>query len=362
MPDFSAASLLDVPAFPAEGFGPLADRIGRLLGTANDVLLVQGEAVIALEAVASSLAAPGLTALNIVTSPYGAWFGGWLRRGGAQVIDLAAEPGLPVAVEQVDVALAAHRGVGLVSLVHAESATGILNPLPEIAALARRHGALLAVDAVASAGGHAFDVEALGVDVAVIGPQKALAGPAGVSAVSVSARAWERMTEMSAAPSALSLPYLRESWLRAGRGALPGMPSALELHALDAALGRVEQEGLSATIARHARAATATRSALRALGLPLWVPTAQASNLTTGFLLPETVDPAAFADAARPSPDITPAVGPVPARLWRLSHTGRQAGREGVLATISALSAALARSGHACDIAEATGAVARTYG
>ncbi|MER2534925.1 MAG: alanine--glyoxylate aminotransferase family protein, partial [Rhizobiaceae bacterium] len=60
--------------------------------------------------------------------------------------------------------------------------------------------------------------------------------------------------------------------------------------------------------------------------------------------------------------DITPAVGPVPARLWRLSHTGRQAGREGVLATISALSAALARSGHACDIAEATGAVARTYG
>ena len=52
----------------------------------------------------------------------------------------------------------------------------------------------------------------------------------------------------------------------------------------------------------------------------------------------------------------------MPAHLWRFSHTGRQAAREAVLATISALSAALARSGHACDIAEAAGAVARTYG
>ena len=59
-------------------------------------------------------------------------------------------------------------------LVHAESAYGILNPLEATAALAKAHGALLVVDAVASVGGHALDMDALGIDVAVIGPQKAL--------------------------------------------------------------------------------------------------------------------------------------------------------------------------------------------
>lgn len=358
MPDFAPNLLLDPPTFPAEGFGLLADRIGRLLGTSNDVLLVQGEAVIALEAVASSLANPRLKALNIVTSPYGAWFGAWLKRGGAQVIDLVTESGRPVALATVEAAFAETSGIGLVSLVHAESATGILNPLPDIAALARRHGALVAVDAVASFGGHALEVEALGIDIAVIGPQKALAGPAGISALSVGARAWERMAHMPAAPSILSLPYLRESWLCSGRGALPGMPSALEFYALEAALDRVEREGLATTIARHGHAAKAVRAAVEALGLELWVPENIASNLTTGFLLPERVDPVLFA-AAVASPEISPAVGPVSARLWRASHTGRQASSEAVLATLGHLAGAMARCGHTVNHVAAEQAAAR---
>lgn len=361
MPDFQATSLLDVPPFPAEGFAPLADRVGKLLGTVNDVLLVQGEAVIALEATATSLAGPHLKALNIVTSPYGAWFGAWLRRGGAEVIDLVAEAGFPVTAGAVEAAFSDNSRIGLVSLVHAESATGILNPLPQIAALARRHGALIAVDAVASAGGHVLDVDALGIDIAVIGPQKAFAGPAGVSALSISPRAWAQMSHTAPAPSALSLPYLRESWLSAGRGVLPGMPSALEFHALGAALDRVEREGLGAIIARHERAAKAVRAALRALNLRLWVAPEQASNLATGFLLPEEIDPAALARATIALPDISPAVGAVPANLWRLTHAGQQAEREAVLMAVVAVAQALRSCGHACGSEEAVVAVMEIY-
>ena len=79
--------LLDVPAYPAEGYAGLADRLARLLKTRNDLLLVQGEAIVALEAAAASLASPRVKALNVVTSPYGLWFGlrsprsrGWQRR------------------------------------------------------------------------------------------------------------------------------------------------------------------------------------------------------------------------------------------------------------------------------------------
>src|SRR5690606_12474865 len=125
------------PPYPAAGYARLADRIAALIGAKNDVVFVQAEAVVALEAAATSLGRPGLRALNIVTSPYGELFGGWLTRAGADVVELRTEPGLPVTVEAVAQALAGAGVVDLVALVHAESASGILNPLPAIARLAR---------------------------------------------------------------------------------------------------------------------------------------------------------------------------------------------------------------------------------
>ena len=143
-----------------------------------------------MEAVATSIASPRISALNVVTSPYGKWFGGWLMRGSAKVADLVVEPAKPVTVEAFAAALEAAPDVNLVSLVHAESASGILNPLPEIARLAKARGALVVLDAVASFGGHELDVDRLGIDIAVIGAQKALAGSSGLSAVCVSGKAW----------------------------------------------------------------------------------------------------------------------------------------------------------------------------
>ena len=171
--------LLDLPPYPAEGYARLADRIGRLLRTTSDILLIQGEAIVALEAAATSIATPAISALNIVTSPYGKLFGDWLRRGGATVLDVTAEPAKPVTIDAFASALDAAPGINLVSLVHAESASGILNPLPEIARLAKARGAVVVLDAVASFGGHELDIDGLGIDIAVIGPQKALAGSSG---------------------------------------------------------------------------------------------------------------------------------------------------------------------------------------
>ncbi len=356
--------LLDLPPYPADGYARLADRLGRLLGTRNDVLLVQGEAIVALEAAATSIASPAVAALNIVTRPYGALFGEWLRRGGARVHDLVAEPARPVSVEAVAAAFAETAGIGLVSLVHAESASGILNPLPAIARLARQHGALLVVDAVASFGGHDLDVDTLGIDVAVIGPQKALAGSSGISAVALGERAW-RLVDRPDAPSrsTLSLSDLKRDWLDAGRGALPGMPSALEFAALDAALERIEAEGLAAVVARHRTAAAATRAAVLALGLDCWVDGDRASNLVTAVALPAGIR---FADIVRHAPangaDLSAGVGPGAEGLLRLNHTGRRAAKDAVLANVVALATALTGLGIAADVARASAAVTARYG
>lgn len=332
-------TLLDLPPFPETGYAPLADRIGALMGTGSDVLLIQGEAVVALEAAATSLARPGFAVLNLVTSPYGALFGFWLKRGGATVENLAAAGGLPVDIEAVEAALKAGRYDAL-ALVHAESATGILNPLEEIAALARAHGALLIVDAVASIGGHAFNADALGVDVAVIGPQKALGGSAGVSAVSLSPRSWDRILAPGGPrDSILSLADQKRLWLDRGRPALPGTPSSLEFWALQAALDRVEAEGLPAIEGRHLQATRAVHAGLLALGVTPFVPFEKASRLVTTFL-PEAIEP--FLVLPREL-GLSRGVGAAGEALMRLNHTGPRAGRETVVEMIEAVAGVLRR-------------------
>ncbi len=322
----SPSGLLDVPPYPADRYALLADRLKALLATKSDVVFVQAEAILALEAAAASLSRPGLVALNIITSPYGGYFGDWLRRAGADVHSVAAEPGRPITLEAVARALDRLPRVDLVAIVHAETSSGILNPLAEVAALGRAKGALLVVDAVASVGGHPLAIDELGIDVCVIGPQKALAGPAGLSALSVSPRAWAAM-DSQAVRSSLALLDLKTSWLDQGRGALPGMPSALEFWALDAALTRVEDETLAACIARHKQAAAATRGGLRLLGVPLWIDDdAQASNLATTVRLPTSVDPGAFLTLAREhGAAVAPAFGLADERVVRLDHAGRRA-------------------------------------
>ncbi|RUM00407.1 aminotransferase class V-fold PLP-dependent enzyme [Rhizobium chutanense] len=362
MADLGWNPLHGVSSYPTERYAVLADRIGGILRSRNDIVLVQAEAVAALEAAAASLARPGLAALNIVTSPYGSWFGQWLRRGGATVRDLVAEPGLPIEIEAVAEALDAVGRIDVLALVHAESASGILNPLCGILALARARGIVTVVDAVASIGGHKFDVDEFGIDIAVIGPQKALGGPAGLSALSVSPRAWDLILRDGAPrDSILSLADLK-SWVDNGRRGLPGTPAPLEFFALEIALDRVEAEGLENIVARHALAASATRAGLTALGAAAWVPAAKASNLVTAVPVPKALAPAALiAAAGRLGVELTDAVGTAPARLVRLNHTGSRASFQTVLSNVVAYGAALRQAGHPGDIAAAAEAISAAY-
>ncbi len=359
------APLLDPPAFPAAGFAPLADRLKRVLGTEKDLVFVQAEALLALEAAAASLARPGLVAVNVVTSPYGRYFGAWLRRGGAEVVDVVAPSGQPIAAAAVSEAIGSLARVDLVSLVHGEAANGALNPLEAVAAQANAAGALLVVDAVASIGGHAVDIDGLGIDLCVMGPQKALGGPVGLSLATVSPRAWTAMQAAPrAAPSLLSLLDIKEAWLDRGRGALPGTPPPLEFRALAAALDRLEAEGLTSRIARHQRAAKATRAGLRALGVAPWIAEdASASALVTAAPVPQGLDASALiAAAAGFGVALGRGFGDIEHRLVRLDHTGIRAAFGPVLANVAAYGAALASLGYTADIGAAAAAVTAVYG
>ncbi|WP_441249751.1 pyridoxal-phosphate-dependent aminotransferase family protein [Kitasatospora sp. McL0602] len=338
------SQFLDLPPLGAAQFAAIEDQVAALLHTTADVIVQQGEALLPLESAIRSAAHPGSTALNIVTGPYGQTFGNWLRDCDAKVVDLAVPYDSAVSPEQVADALRAHPEIDFVSLVHAEAATGNTNPVPEIAAVVREHGALLMLDAVASVAAEPLLTDAWGIDLCVIGGQKAMGGPAGVSAVSVSARAWERITANPAAPrrSYLSLLDWKERWTDAGRRALPHAPAQLEMLALGACLDRITAEGLPATIARHRSAAAATRAGARTLGtLTPFVPddrhaapVATTLRTTPGL---RADDLAARLDPALP---VQPGGGPLAADMLRVNHYGPAATLPTVLATLTALAEA----------------------
>jgi aspartate aminotransferase-like enzyme len=346
-------------------YAAIEQRFARLL-SAPGLFLLQGEAMIALEAVARGVGRPGSRALNIVTGPYGQGFGNWLSQQGVMVENLVVPFDRAVAVDEVREALAGAEPFDVVSVVHAEAATGAVNNLERIAALARDTGALTVVDAVASVGADPLAIEGWGLDVAVVSAQKALGGPAGVTGVVISEAGWSTITANPNAPrnSMLSLLDWREFWLETDRTALPAIPNHLETSALDEALSRVEDEGLAHVIARHAAVRDACRRGVRALGLSLWVVNDDdAAAVATTVTVPEGIASVELVAAVMSAADggLTPIISVAPGslrqRALRISHTGPRATTSDVLAAVAALGLGLQSLGVTCNIGAATEAV-----
>ena len=210
-----------------ERFARTERKVAQLFRTSGDVVLMQGEAVLGLEAAARALVRPGMTALNLVSGVYAKWFGLWLAEYGAELVEVEVpyDEAVPIPAA-VAAALADHPETALVAVVHSETPSGVLNPLREIAEVVRAHGALMVADVVSSLGGEELDMDGWGLDLCVAGPQKCLAGPPGMSLVSVSDRAWEAIRANPAAPrgSFLSLLDWKDRWIEGGRTGIPLHP------------------------------------------------------------------------------------------------------------------------------------------
>ncbi|WAX80697.1 pyridoxal-phosphate-dependent aminotransferase family protein [Streptomyces sp. KMM 9044] len=357
----STHPFLGLAPLSAAHFASIEDGVARLLKTTRDVVIMQGEALLPLEGAIRAAAGPGTTALNVVTGPYGQTFGDWLRDCGATVIDLAVPFHTAVTAGRIREAFAAHPEIDFVSLVHAEAATGNTNPVAEIGEAVRAHGALFYLDAVASIGAEPVLPDAWGVDLCVIGAQKAMGGPAGVSAVSVSGRAWARMAANPRAPrhSYLSLLDWKQRWVDGGRRALPHAPAQLEMLALEACVERIEAVGLDAVTARHAAAAAATRAGALALGgglEPYVHDAAQAAPVATTLRVPSgpvAAELVARALAVDPALPLAAGGGVLAKEMIRVNHYGPDATRGAVRASLTALGTALAKRGLTVDVAGA---------
>ena len=181
--------------------GPSASL--RRSSARRTTLLMQGEAVLGLEAAARSLVRPGTPVLNLVSGVFGK---GMALVGVDRQADRRATPYNVVEPDAVDRYLREHEDIELVTVVHSETPSGTLNDVSAIGPIAVTHGALTLVDCVSSVGGIPLETDAWQLDVCVGGPQKCLAGPPGMSLMTVSDAAWERIR---ANPAARARPSCR---------------------------------------------------------------------------------------------------------------------------------------------------------
>lgn len=350
------------PAF-LETFRRTERKLAEVFRTQGDVLIMQGEAIAALEGAARSLVGPGTVALNLVSGPFGKGMGAWLADFGAEVVELAVPYDEAIDPAEVERALAARPEIDLVAVVQSETPSATVNPVAELGPLARAHDAVTLVDSVSALGGMPVEPDAWQLDLVVAGPQKCLSGPPGLGLVAVSEEAWRRIEANPLAPRAsfLSLLDWRERWL--GEGRFPFTPSVSDVHGLEAALDQALEEGLEAAFARHDLAAAACRAGVRALGLEVWAAREEiAANCTTAVTLPEGIDERDVLRVARERYGVMLSGSYGAGRLVRIGHMGDSA--RGLLPVVGvmALGRALADLGVSVRVGDGVEAALEVVG
>lgn len=347
------------PLFQA-AYQRVGEKLHALVRSETVPVLLQGEAVLALEAAALGLLGPGDVLLNLVSGVYAKGFEPWARRAGAEVVELRVPFDRGIEPEAVAEVLKARPDVTVVAAVHHDTPSGTINPIDAIGAIVAAHGALFLVDAVSSFGGMAGDAASAKADAFVTGANKCLGCPPGLSILGLGRRAWVKMKENPAAPrgSMLSVLDWEDAW-KAGEP-FPFTPSVAEVNGLEAALDRHFGEGPERVVARHALTARAARDGVRAMGLQIWPAEERfAAPTATAVRVPDGIDAAALLaeTRARYGVVLAPGRGETAGRLVRIGHMGPAAQPLHALAGVMALGGALKGLGRDVDLGAGAAAV-----
>lgn len=330
----------------------------------NLTLAMSGTGSAGMDTILSNLLEPGDKAIVAVCGVFGERMVDIAGRSGAQVKVVQGEWGRIIEPEAVEAAFKEMPAAKLLAVVQGETSTGILQPLTDLAAIAHRYGALLAVDCVTSLGGAPVLIDEWGVDAAYSGTQKCLSCPPGLSPVTLNekARAVLQRRKTKVPSWYLDLTMIERYW---GKERFYHHTAPISmLYALREALRLVAEEGLEARWARHELNARAFIAGCQALGL---APFAQ-----EGHRLPSLVTiriPAGVEDAAvrrflldEYKIEIGGGLGPVKGQIWRVGLMGYNSNRRNITLLLTALAAALSAQGHKASAGAALEAADAVYG
>ncbi len=297
-------------------------------------------------------------------------FGGRMKenveRCGATAIMVEDEWGKACDPAKLEAALKAHPEATTVAFVHAETSTGATTDVKAMCDLAHAHGCLAIVDAVTSLGGTELRVDDWGVDAIYSGTQKCLSCTPGLSPVSFSSAAIERIQNRKTKVQSwfLDLNLVMGYWGKGAKRAYHHTAPINALYALHEALVLLQDERLENAWARHREHHNALKAGLEALGLTFVVPEADRLPQLNAVSIPEGVDDAQVRGMLLNdyNLEIGAGLGVMAGKVWRIGLMGYACRKDNVLKCVSALSEVLGRVGVNVDGKKAMKATLAAYG
>jgi alanine-glyoxylate transaminase/serine-glyoxylate transaminase/serine-pyruvate transaminase len=312
-----------------------------------------------MEAAFCNMVEPGDTVVVGINGYFGHRMADIASRCGADLHTVEFPWGRPIGpdLSPLEQEMKKHRSVKALGVVHGETSTGVLSPLPNIADLAHRYDALLIADAVTSLGGEEVTLDEWDVDVSYSASQKCLGAPPGLSPITLGPRAVSVLKERKTRVQSfyLNLADLESYWSEGQTRVYHHTAPISMIYALREALRMAMEEGMEERIRRHGRNATALRAGLEALGLELFADPEYRLNPLTTVAVPEGVNEARVRRRllADYGIEIGGGLGEIAGRVWRVGLMGESSRESNVLAFLSALERTLPEEGY--EVAQGAG-------
>ncbi len=318
----------------------------QLMGTKNEVTVpLSGTGSAGMEAAFVNTVEKDDKVLVLINGVFGVRMAEVATRLGAQVDKLETEWGQALSVSEIKNKLDSTH-YDIVAVVHAETSTGVRNPVSEIGKMVKAHGALYIVDAVTSLGGIPVKVDEWGVDVCYSGSQKCLSCPPGVSPITFSEVAMKKITNRKQkVPNwYLDMSLLTQYWSGSKRVYHHTAPINM-MYGLYQAVFQILDEGLEAVWERHAKTHEYLVEKLEEIGIQFLVKKENRLPMLNSVLIPEGVDEAAIRTRLLNEfhIEIGAGLGSLAGKVWRIGLMGHTARNYNVDRLIDALKVCLGK-------------------
>lgn len=340
------------------------ELLREVFQTKNQITLpMSGTGSAGMETVLVNLLEPGDKAVICINGLFGERMADIADRCGAEVIRVNGEWGKIIEPEKVEAALKGIKAK-IVGIVHAETSTGILQPLEEISKIAKQNGALFVVDTVTSLGGVEVKIDEWGIDASYSGTQKCLSCPPGLSPVTFSDKAGEALANRKTPVRSwyLDLTMIQNYW---GKERFYHHTAPITMnYALREALRIIHEEGLEARFARHKLNSDAFIAGVEAMGLKMVAQEGHRLPSLNVVGIPEGVDDATVRKMLLNefNIEIGGGLGVFKGKVWRVGLMGYTSTKANVLMLLSALEVALKAQGYVAKPGAGVEAAAKVYG
>lgn len=318
-----------------EFYKETCESVKKILKTENDVLILSGEGILGLEAACASLVETGDKVLCIDNGIFGHGFGDFLKMYDGQVTYFESDYTRAIDVKALEVFLTENNDFKVATLVHCETPSGITNPIDEICKLLKSHGIITVVDSVSAIAGEPLHVDEWSIDIVLGGSQKCLSASPGITFLSVSQSAWDKILNRKMPIKgyycnlAIWKTWYQDKWF-------PYTQAISDIFGFKAAVDRVIRK--NDYISRHKMIGGAVRKTLLEAGVKLYAESGHSNTVTT-IKLPESISFEQVYKTMLNDHDvmISGAFGYLKNKVIRIGHMGENCYEEKLYLTLKAL-------------------------